>query len=376
MGNKKRIIVCVSNDLVTDQRVKKVCAYLHENGFEVTLLGRKLNGSLPLTDRPYKTRRFRLLFNKGPLFYACLNIRLFFYLLFHSTDWILSNDLDTLPACHKIARWKSRIQLVYDTHEIFCEVPELANAGFKKRVWLKYERKIVPRLKKVYTVNDSIASYYLNQYGNRPFVVRNISNRYSPSTIKTRTELGLPEDKFIIIIQGSGINIDRGNEEILDAFALLDDSYFLLIAGSGDVIPKLKEIVRSKNLSHKVLFKARMPYADLMQYTSVCNAGISMDKDTNLNYRYSLPNKLFDFMHAGIPIIASDLPEIKKIVLNYNVGVICPAVNAESIAKTIQEMKNKPEIYNQMRQNCITASNELNWENESKRLDPVYDINV
>src|SRR6478735_10941986 len=122
LNTPKKIIVSVSNDLSTDQRVKKVCAYLHANGFEVVLLGRKLKNSLEITDRPYKTKRFNLWFNKGALFYANLNIRLFFYLLFHKSDWLLANDLDTLPANY-YARGK-RV-LVYDTHEIFCEVPEL-----------------------------------------------------------------------------------------------------------------------------------------------------------------------------------------------------------------------------------------------------------
>ena len=133
---KKKIIVCVSNDLATDQRVKKVCAFLHENNFEITLVGRKLKDSHPVSDRPYKIKRFNLWFNKGALFYANLNTRLFFYLLFHKSDWLLANDLDTLPANYYAKKFGRKRILVYDSHEIFCEVPELQNHPKKKKIWL------------------------------------------------------------------------------------------------------------------------------------------------------------------------------------------------------------------------------------------------
>ncbi len=91
----KRIIVSVSNDLATDQRIEKICATLQELNYDILLVGRKLKNSLPLY-RNYKTKRIHLFFNKGFLFYAEYNIRLFFLLLFSKKEILLANDLDTL----------------------------------------------------------------------------------------------------------------------------------------------------------------------------------------------------------------------------------------------------------------------------------------
>ncbi len=372
MRKQAKIIVSVSNDLSTDQRVKKVCAFLHEHNFEVVLLGRKLPSSTPLTDRPYKTKRFRLWFNKGALFYANLNIRLFFYLLFHKSEWLLSNDLDTLPANYYAGKFNKKRKLVYDSHEIFCEVPELQGHLRKKNVWLRFEKRIFPKLKKVYTVNNSIADFYFEKYKVKPLVVRNISELQTNAVKKIRDELGLPEDKFIVIIQGSGINVNRGNEEVVKAFELLDNHFLLLIIGSGDVLPALKKQVEEKHMQDKVWFKPKMNYSELMQNTANCNLGISIDKDTNLNYKFSLPNKVFDFMHAGIPVLASDLPEISSVVKQYETGIILNSHEPAAIAKQIKKLKENTALQQRFRENCKKASVLLNWETEKKVLEELY----
>ena len=366
----KKVIVSVINDLVTDQRIKKVCESLHEMGFDIVLIGRKLHNSPPVDGRHYPVRRMRLLFEKGPGFYACFQIRLFFYLLFQKAGLLVSNDLDTLLPNYLVAQLKN-IPLVYDSHEYFTGVPELQNSKMKRKIWKLMEQWIFPRLKDVFTVNDSIADLYAAEYGLRPVVIRNVPLRMEKVTAKSRASLGLPEDKNIMILQGSGINIQRGAEEMVEAMPFIKNAV-LLIVGSGDVIGLLKEKVSQLHIEEKVLFKSRQPYKMLMRYTVAADLGLSLDKDTNINYRFSLPNKIFDYLHAGVPVLASDLVEIRKIIETYQVGDFIPDHQPQHIARKVNEIFSHPQKLMQWKQNTQKADGELNWENESKVLKKVY----
>ena len=366
MGNQQKIIVCVSNDLSTDQRVRKMCHSLIKKGYDIVLLGRLLPNSLPI-QRSYKVKRFKLLFNKGGLFYAALNIRLFFYLLFAKYDRIHANDLDTLLAAYIVSKLRNKV-LVYDSHEIFTEVPEIQGRWVKK-VWLKIEEAIFPKLENIITVNRSIADFYGERYSKDIKVIRNIPEKRSSLIFKSRSELSLPEDKYIIISQGSGINVDRGNEELLLSMQYLDN-VLLLFLGSGDAILSLKKLAKEHQLEEKVIFIDRMPYEDMIQYTANADLGISLDKPNNLNYLYSLPNKIFDYIAAGIPIMTSDLPEVSAIIKHYKVGISISEIHPENIASNIEEMRRIKK--GDWDENLSKAKEELSWENEEKALNGFY----
>jgi len=146
----------------------------------------------------------------------------------------------------------------------------------------------------------------------------------------------------------------------------------LLILGSGDVVATLKKMVGELGLSDKVLFKDRMPYAEMMAHTRLADLGLTLDRDTNINYRYSLPNKLFDYIHAGIPVLASDLVEVNRIVHQYDIGDSIKDLTPESLAKKITEML-QSQKYGDWKANCAKATAELNWETESKQLSEMID---
>ena len=157
----------------TDQRVHKVCTTLHKMGYQVILVGRKQRKSMPLAKRDYTTKRMFLLFEKGPFFYLEFQKRLFWYLMFHKADVLVANDLDTLFPNYLISKIKKK-NLVYDSHELFCEVPELLANPFKRKIWKRLERWTFPKLKNVFTVNNSIAKIYSEEYQVDVKVVRNI----------------------------------------------------------------------------------------------------------------------------------------------------------------------------------------------------------
>ena len=363
---KKKVIVSVINDLVTDQRVARTCSVLMECNYEVLLVGRVQKNSKPLENRLYRCKRMKLLFEQGVLFYLFFNIRLFFVLLFTKADVLLANDLDTLLPNYIVSKLKG-ITLIYDSHEIFCEVPELVNNPAKKHIWELLEKLIVPKLKYAITVNESIADYFIKKY-RTPFIyIRNIPNYTPLATYKTRIELGLPEDKHIVILQGAGINVHRGAEELLEAFTYLDDNFFLLIIGGGDVIEQLKANTVKFKLTEKVIFIDKLSALELRQYTLNANLGVTIDKDTNMNYHFSLPNKVFDYMHAGIPILASKLPEIKTIIDKYDIGAFIDNHNPQHIANQISEIINNTN-YNVYKNNTKQAASDNNWLTEKQKL--------
>ncbi len=367
LEKKKRIIVSVINDLVTDQRVSRTCNELHQLGYEVLLVGRKLPASLPMPEVPYQFIRMNLIFKKGALFYAFFNWRLFWLLVFKKADILWSNDLDTLLANYCASRLK-RVKLIFDSHEYFTEVPELEHNAFAKSVWKKIEGWIVPKLHYCITVNESIAQLFQEKYNKKFEVIRNVPRKNTLERSVTRRDLNLPDDKHIIILQGSGINVDRGSEELVEAFKLLPAHFHLLIVGSGDVLNTLKRMVKDASMEDKVTFIGKQPYSVLVQYTMNADAGVTLDKDTNINYRFSLPNKIFDYIQCGIPVISSNLVELRKIVDTYQVGAIVPEVTPESIATTIEEMFADQEKYHAMKSNIPLAAYELNWEMEKKVL--------
>jgi glycosyltransferase involved in cell wall biosynthesis len=220
-------------------------------------------------------------------------------------------------------------------------------------------------------VNDSIAGIYAAEYGKKLHVLRNVPRKAKGLPASSRSQLGLPEGKKLILLQGAGINIQRGAEEAVEAMAFVPNA-ILLILGNGDVIPALKETVRIQNLGDKVLFLPRMPFQDLRKYTLLADIGLSLDKDTNLNYRYSLPNKIFDYIHAGVPVLASDLPEVKKIIEGYGVGRISKGHEPKQLAALLNEMLSDTTQMKVWKENTKLAAEKLCWEEEEQVLRSVY----
>lgn len=362
----KKAIVSVINDLVTDQRVNRTCLTLTECGYDVLLVGRILKNSLSMPPRPYSHRRMRLLFFKGVPFYVEFQIRLFLYLLFHKADLIFSNDLDTLFPNYVISKLK-HTPIIYDSHEYFTGVPELAETPFKRKTWKSLEKLLIPRLKFMFTVNNSMAKLYHDEFGVDVKIMRNVPTRKTLPEKATRESIGLPPDLNIILLQGAGININRGAEEAIEAMNYLDNC-MLLIIGGGDAIESLKKLADQLNLIEKVKFMPKLPFEQLMQYTIHADIGLSMDKDTNINYRYSLPNKLFDYIQAEVPILASPLVEVKNIVDTYQVGICIESHNPEEIASKIKYMLSDKDRWLTWKKNAAKAKEILCWENEKKVL--------
>lgn len=375
--NKKKAVISVTNDLTTDYRVHKVASSLIKSGYEPLLIGRVLKNSITLVERAYPTKRMCLFFNKGPLFYAEYNLRLFIFLLGSKFSLLISNDLDSLPANFMAYKIKNKIlrkktKLVYDSHEFFTEVPELTGR-FAKRIWLLIEKMILPRLKHSYTVCQSIADEYQKKYGINMLVIRNI-----PICQKHDNNPGLEvlmkneyQGRKIILYQGA-LNIGRGLEQTILAMKHIENAFFLII-GDGDIAFDLKKLSEDENLDKKVRFIGKIPFQDIQAYTNIADVGVILLQDTmSLNYHFALPNRVFDYIHAGLPIIASDLPEIRRIVLKNGIGILTSDMTPDNLAKMINKLLNNPKEYGQLKVNLKSIKGKYCWEKEEKKLIELF----
>jgi len=350
-------IVCVTDDLTNDQRVNKTCTTLVKCGYWVKEYGRLLPESMPL-ERSYFTVRKKHWFRKGPQFYAEFNIRLFLYLMFAEVDLIFSNDLDTLPAAYLTAKLRKK-RLIFDAHELFPETPELVNRPIIKSIWGKIESSILPHLTETITVCKSISDYYKIKYNIQMLVVRNISILHPPVT--TKPKISFP-DKKIILYQGA-LNTGRGLEMVMDAMPFIEKA-MLIIIGNGDIRQQLVERTKALRIEEKVHFVGEISGDKLYEYTPSADIGLCILENKGLNYYYSLPNRVFDYLQAGVPILATRFPEITNIVEKYKTGVLIDHYEPVYLAGVINNMLENPinkEHFEDVRK-------EFCWENEEKIL--------
>lgn len=358
---KPKLIMSVISDVVTDQRVQKECATLLRNGYDVLLLGRKSKRDFGLKELPYCVIRFANPFRRGPFMYFIFNLQLFFYLLFKKTDVLWANDLDTLLPNFFISQLKNK-KLVYDSHEYF------TLSVYKKhsrKIWEHLEGYLFPRLKNIITVNDSLKNIYEKKYGLPVTAIRN-----TPAKMVTGgNAVIMPADKKMLIIQGMGINENRGAEEAVMMMQYLPESFQLYFVGGGTIWDKLKKMTKSLDLSGKIIFVDAMPFDKMMEYTRSAFLGLILERiDVSDHHLYALPNKFFDYLQAGIPVLSTRVAEVEKLINKYDVGALIDNLVPEKMAEIILNIAADMQVYNRWKKNTTQASSELNWENEEKIL--------
>lgn len=366
----KRIVLAVTNDLATDQRVDRSCISLVEAGYDVVLVGRKLPESPKLDPRPYTMQRMRLVFRRSALFYAEYNFRLFVKLLFVRADAFFANDTDTLLACRMAAAVR-RKKLFFDAHELFPEVPELVDKPRVRAVWRHIEEKCLPHVDAAFTVCQSVADEYYARYGVTMTVVRNLAMRFSDNQKIDKETSTTPT----LLYQGA-VNVGRGVREAIDAMQYLPKCR-LVVAGDGDLLPELREYASHLEWADRVCFLGRVRPEELHAITSKASLGLCLLEDLGLNYRYALPNRVGDFAQAGVPLLATDFPEIRRIFDSYGIGTLteaCPKVKsgkmyekyvtelADTIRKTLDFWNDMPA--QERAQRFQRAGEELCWEKE------------
>lgn len=340
----------------------RICSTLSKAGYKVLLIGRALPTSLPLTKELFKQQRLHCFFTKGKLVYIEFNVRLFFQLLFTSSDCFCAIDLDTILPNYfaSIIKKKKR---VYDAHELFTEQKEIVTRRFIYKLWLNAEKFAVPKFINGYTVNEFIANEFKERYAVKYAVVRNLPQ------LNLLSDNYIEKDRFIIY-QGA-VNEGRSFETLIPAMTLVNAR--LVIYGNGNFFEKAKKLIKQHNLKDKVELKGSVPPEELRKITPTAFAAVMLFEDIGLNQYQSLANRFFDYIMAAVPQVCVAYPQYKYINDVYDVACLISNTGVHTIANALNNLLGDDVYYSRLKQNCEKARQELNWGHEEKVLVNFYE---
>ena len=375
------ITMLVLNNFTHDARVEKEARTLASAGHKVKVVA-LWKDDLPESEAKdgYQISRIKLRTRgwRNTLFTPMLK-----YLEYAAKVWQISrkepianvvhaHDGNTLLAASLAAK-RIGAKLVYDAHELETgrNTANLKLASLYKHIWAWPERLFIKKASAVITVSNGIADELVQIYGiSKPTVILNVPNSFAClSSQKLRQALSIPKNKKIILYQG-GVRQGRGIEQFIEAVHQLPN-VFGVILGDGPMLDEYQSKVKSGDWS-QVYFPGRVNLAMLLSYTTSADIGVVLTQNTCRNHYFSLPNKLFEYIHAGIPVVGSDLPEIAKVIREYQIGEITDPEDPQAIAAAIKRLLDDPAWYQRAKTNTKQAAAVFNWEQEGKKLLSLY----
>jgi glycosyltransferase involved in cell wall biosynthesis len=338
----------------------RICTSLAGAGYAVLLVGRQYLNTPRLTQQPFAQKRLFCFFRKGKLFYIEYILRLFFFLLTQKAWLLCAIDLDTILPVLYASKIKNT-KRAYDAHELFTEMKEVVSRPSIYRFWKWVAQHAVPQFRLGYTVNKPIRDLLHQQYGVDYAVVRNVpilaENMLSPKPLP------------FILYQGA-VNEGRSFETLIPAFQWINMP--LHIYGDGNFMNEAKSLVQQYGLEEKVVFKGKKEPGELCTVTASAILGITLFENNGLSNYYSLANRFFDYMHAGIPQLCVAYPAYKEINDKHEVAVLIHDLSPRSIAENINRILADKVLLQRLRNNCKKATKEHNWQEEEKILLQLY----
>ena len=375
-----RVANVVFNEFRHDVRVEKISKSLVSAGFAVTVFATSGEGLAADEERDgYRVLRPKSV--SGPVtrwgrvrsaFGIC------FKLLRRTADFdvIHCNDLEPLFFAI-LAKWLSRgrLKVVYDAHEL--ETEKHAVRGFRKFISQWLEEWLVREVNACITVSPSIAVWYRDAYGvELPKVVLNCPPmRDTRKTTGLRSAFGIGESVRIVLFQG-GFSPGRGLNELLEAFEgeVTSSEWALVFLGFGAQHAAgqqlEKRVVQASEKLPNVFFHPAVPQKELLALTASADIGICLTEDMCLSHSFSLPNKLFEYAMAGIPMVVSDLPEMRRLTEEFECGLVCEQLSPAGIRTALDSLISMD--LSALAQNARRLAKEHCWENQEKKLIDLY----
>lgn len=275
-------------------------------------------------------------------------------------DAICAIDLDTIIPCHHISRIK-KIPRIYDAHELFTELKEVVGRPQVKKAWTRIEKKYVPRFVHGYTVSESIAEEFRKRYTVQYDTIRNMP--------LLKSVLPVPSVEKFILYHGA-VNEARGFEYLIPAMQQVNCK--LVVCGDGNFMEKLRELIDKYNVGNKMELKGMMPPEELPVIAARATIGIALAEKEGLNQWLALPNKFFDYVHAALPQLTMNYPEYQKLNAKFEVAVLIDSLEPLHIASVINQMLADESLLRRLKENCLKAKEEWNWQQEEKKLLSFY----
>lgn len=283
------------------------------------------------------------------------------YAIYHS------NDLNTLVQGYICAKWRFRKKkLVYDSHEV-----QTSRTGYNHSFYGRLEAFLIKHIDAMIVENHTRAQYNEELYGFYPNVVHNYPfKQIHNDKINLHELLNLPADEKILLYQG-GIQVGRGLDKLIEAAPHFNEGTLVFI-GDGKIKQQLQSKVEEAGLQNKVKFLPKVPLNDLPKYTRNAYLGFQVLNNVCFNHYSASSNKLFEYMMAGVPVVACDFPEIKKVVEGYNTGICIDSHDPKEIAWAVNRLLSDSSLHKELRVNSINARKKHNWNLEKVRFLDMY----
>lgn len=285
-----------------------------------------------------------------------------------------AHDMTALPACYLAAVLRHK-RLVFDAHELPVTDPSITRRPLLRRFVTLLMRRMVPRCDGVLTVSPPIAPEIQRRFGGPPVtLVRNLPSYQSvPRSDRLRRYLNLPPETRIALYQG-GFQNNRALDSLVHAAPFLAPNTIIVLLGWGPTQAHLEALIEETGVGDRVKIVPRVPYEELLEWTASADIGLTLFLASwSVSIAMCLPNKLFEYLMAGLPVLTTPLEAIVEMVERYDVGRVAPSLEPSVIGKAINDLLEDQQALERMRANALRASQQdLHWAVESQRLVEFY----
>lgn len=367
--NKKAAIAFLGNPDY-DTRVTNLYRSLKREELSVSVIGFDWQ-SENFTPQKGEVTIHKLTKSKPSIFfYLAFFFRLFFFMIKGKYDYYFAEDVYTLPLVTLIGKMKGG-KVYYESRELYQHIGGLRDKPFVQKLIANIENHFIHKVDLVITTGEMDSEFLEEHYGlANTLVLRNLPLVNKPGNKKNyRTEFNIPEEGMILLYQGV-LHEGRGISFVFDIMASVQGLYFVIL-GDGPFKEKFMNEAKQLGIADRVFFMGNIPQPELINYTAGGDIGISLIENISVSYYYALPNKLFEYIMAGLPVLCSNLPQMDKVVNEYDIGKSIDIGTKEETAAFLIETVKYREMLNKYKDNCTKAAAELNWESEFEKAKKV-----